>query len=270
MAAAGGVRIVTEIVTLVHGALGYFALAMMHLACSGVGPIRLIVVDNASPDPLDPLVPWLREVFADVRVVTNPDNGIYRGLNLGLAETTEPIVGVVTSDTLVYPGWWQACEAFLTTDHSWVSPLSAPMGPLRVQAFVDALTLGSDVVTDRFDSSCFVLCWPWLRDHIGTFDERFFYTFGDTDYLERLRARGVRWGSVGRNGVPLSRELGHQSSQQLGTATIIAWQQRDALAFMNKWQGEPDVLARHRTAYLHYAEYPAALQALWAREDAAV
>jgi GT2 family glycosyltransferase len=65
------------------------------------GGIELVVVDNGSTEPLDPVRarhPW-------ARIVTEPRKGAANARNRGVAETTAPLLLFIDSDCLPAPDW---------------------------------------------------------------------------------------------------------------------------------------------------------------------
>jgi GT2 family glycosyltransferase len=63
--------------------------------------VELLVVDNASTHPLDPV----RDRFPSFRIVTEPQKGAAHARNRGVAETTAPTLLFIDSDCLPAPDW---------------------------------------------------------------------------------------------------------------------------------------------------------------------
>ena len=63
--------------------------------------VELVVVDNASTDSLDPA----RAALPGVRIVIEPAKGAALARNLGVAETTTPVLAFIDSDCLPAADW---------------------------------------------------------------------------------------------------------------------------------------------------------------------
>ena len=63
--------------------------------------VELVVVDNASTHPLDPV----RARFPDLRIVTEPRKGAAHARNRGVEETTAPTLLFIDSDCLPAADW---------------------------------------------------------------------------------------------------------------------------------------------------------------------
>jgi GT2 family glycosyltransferase len=216
-------------------------LTLTHLWAADVRyPITLL--DNCST------APGMDDVLAEARrrgavVIRHEMNvGVWASVNRGLALARARWVWIVTSDVLLAPATLELLPkiaeeeqvSFLGPD--WTHSLQAlPILARRPTELV--VQLGA------YNGSCWLMDWPRLRAEIGWFDPGYYVAFGDTDYVERMRQAGMRFGVV--RGLP-SIHLDKQTRRHDHTAdTDSEIESRDAARFHERWAAHPDVLARH-------------------------
>ena len=233
-----------DCIMLVRNVQDLAAHAVLHLlACTPV-PLRFIFIDNGSEPPIEPRFrAWLGPEHVYLR---NEENRyVYAETNRALALVQSDYVIWCATDHLVLPGWYAPLHTLLRDhDFTWVAPAWTE-GPYRMAELWESLgppptTL--QVQTDRIGSSCLLLNWKKAQATLGGFDPRFQIVFGDTDYLERMRDAGHRFGVCLDSH---SRHLGSQTCRALGVQHFTALERADAEAFHAKWAHRPDILARH-------------------------
>lgn len=178
------------------------------------GALQVVVVDNASTD--DSLA-VLRERFPMIEVVVNPVNqGFAGGVDAGLRDLDTPYVALLNNDAVFAPdAVRRLVEALEAPDNASAGAatahivLSEPDAEGRVLVNSTGNVLNSaGSATDRdwlaVDGSVspardvFGFCGgaALLRtqalERVGTFDERLFLYYEDTDLSWRLRAAGWR------------------------------------------------------------------------------
>ena len=122
-------RIVDVIVPVYRGLEATRACVESVLAATPRTPFRLVVVDDATPEPA--LAAWLSELEAraeaHVQVLHNDHNlGFVRSVNRGMTRHSDRDVVLLNSDTRVYGDWLdrlRAC-AYRETDTATVTPLT--------------------------------------------------------------------------------------------------------------------------------------------------
>ena len=237
-------------------------LCLTHIAAYGIpGIASVAILDNHSTDPaLGPVLAWIAGRDRAVLVRHERNVGVWCSLNRGLALSRSDLVLVVTSDVLLGPTTLTALlEARRETGHAFISPdcltglgaapgLARPPGPeIRLRA--------------GYNGACWLMDWRRLREEVGWFDPRFYVAFGDTDYIERLRLAAHK--RADETLVPIILEgvavchLDKQSRRaDMTAAQDTDMELQDGARFREKWQGHPEVLARHpggsREGYLAF------------------
>ena len=215
--------------------------ALTHLIAYTPVPLRFILVDNGGGSGRH-LLRWLPEV--QCVYIANPENvGYYAAMNqcLGLAESEHVIIAA--PDHFVLPRWFEPLGVAL--EHfglRWASP-DWRTGPYDRAVAWEALAADSvEIELGRASTSCALIDWAKLKEEIGYFDERFFLTHGDTDYLERMRDKELRCGIV--RGI-MTHHDEHGARKWNTAEDDTAMEIADGVAFAAKWADRPDVTARH-------------------------
>lgn len=215
--------------------------SLTHLLAYTPGPLRFILVDNGGT--CGRIQSWLDR--GQCRFIANETNvGYYAAVNQALAETESDYVILAAPDHYVLPNWWMALShAIEQFGCGWVSP-EWTTGPYQPSRAWDALsTMPRGLALGHVSTSCALINWRLLREKVGVFDEQFFLTHGDSDYLERMRDKDIAFGMV---------EGSHTHHQEHGSRMVHTAEEdtrlelEDEARFRRKWAARPDVLERHQ------------------------
>lgn len=204
----------------------------------------VIIVDNGSTDPK--VFPIYALAGARPRhvVIHNETNvGVWNSVNRGLAMGRSDFAMILTSDVLLGPGVPEVLVDILRG-----RPELGSVGPEVHTGIGTVPALAVEETRYRIDESTYNgACWVLRRallDAVGWYDPAFYISYGDTDFMERCRLAGHRYGVA--RGLPCV-HLDKQSRRADGTAgQDTALELKDAEVFLWKWRDYPEVLARHR------------------------
>lgn len=243
-------RVDIDIIVLGYGGPATTALCLSFLASDPPPYPRLIFLRNGKDPALDQVMAWLAERWTDrIIQIRNDENvGIYRGWNQALQYADAPWVCFLNSDCLLLPGWYRPVYQTLNSD-----PLFQNIGPV--------VTEGAFKLTDFFKmvqqrhplkditflpdippGACFIVRRD-LFEEVGYFDERYFVTFGYTDWTQRLVDKGYRIGRIAESQAHHFGSVSRRTNLSATTDTILeAW---DYTVFAEQWKDRPDVLEKH-------------------------
>ena len=167
--------------------------SMLHLPDKGD---ELIVVDNASTDGTPE---YLKSV--GVTVIRNETNrGCAKAWNQGILASRGDVIGILSNDIVVTPGWLLALLRFMDqTGHGIVSPAMRE-GPLdyELSRYAAEFTAVCRTATRAGLLGPCMLVRREVFDRIGLFDEGFSYGgCEDMDFLWRARKAGLTAGVTG-------------------------------------------------------------------------
>ena len=183
-----------------------------------------------------------------MRVIRHEENvGVWASVNRGLALARAPWVVVLTSDVLLGP----SAISILSQVMDQARGNLVHLGPLSVEG-PDALRAvpglacppgNVTVNTAHYNGAVWLMRWDVLRECVGWFDPNYYVSFGDVDYVERIRLAGLVCGVVPEL---LCIHLDKQTRRHDHTAQVDSdVDVRDSALFRAKWQDNPEVLAQH-------------------------
>lgn len=215
--------------------------SLTHLLAYTPGPLRFILVDNGGT--CGRIQSWLDR--GQCRFIANDRNvGYYAAINQALAEAQSEHVILSAPDHFVLPNWWLGLAS--AVEHhglGWVSP-EWTTGPYDASRAWDALASMPEAIgLGQVSTSCALINWKLLKHEIGFFDEQFFLTHGDSDYLERMRDKGIPFGLIAGSQTH-HQEHGCRKAHTVEEDTRLELE--DEARFRRKWASRPDVLERHR------------------------
>ena len=205
---------VIDIVIPVYNAAALLAACLNSLeACTSPEEARLLLIDDASPDPaIAPLLEnWARRSKLSPRILSNPHNlGFIGTVNRGFRESTGDVL-LLNADAEVTPGWLRGMRSALASasDIATVTPFSNNAEICSWPDFCrpNARPADKDVVAERFASAgtpqypelptavgfCMLIRRNALNQ-LGDFDQA---TFGrgygeENDFCMRAIAHGWR------------------------------------------------------------------------------
>jgi len=184
--------------------------------------VEHIVMDAGSTDGTLELL----RAYPHLRVVSEPDRGMYDGINKGLRLARGRIIGLLNTDDLYAPGAFEAVAAAFDEHPEALAVVGGtstfvdgPDGPQTVltvpaiepEEFWYRLIQGPPVTNAWFFR-------PEVFERVGSFDERFLYS-SDRYFLIRLALDG------GVRPVPIRRTL-YLYRQHSGSATMSTFDSR--------------------------------------------
>ena len=204
----------------------------------------VVIVDNQSTDPDVAPIYKLAGARPHHIVLHNEANvGVWNSVNRGLTLARSPFALVLTSDVLLGPGVPETLLDILRG-----RPELGILGPEVHTGIGTVAALAQGDTRILIDETTYNgACWMLRRallETVGWYDPQFLIAYGDTDYMERLRLSGVRYGVARR--LPCV-HLDKQSRRSDGTAAQDTTRElSDAGRFLQKWRDYPEVIARHQ------------------------
>jgi GT2 family glycosyltransferase len=192
---------------------------------------EIIVVDNASTDGTPEYLKGM-----NVTVISNATNlGCAKAWNQGIRASRGEVVGILSNDIVVTPGWLPALVRFLEqSGHGIVSPAMRE-GPLDYEL---------DRYAAEFTESCRTATRPGLLgacmlvrravlDGIGLFDEGFAYGgCEDVDFLWRAQKAGI---TAGVTGSAFIHHFGMVTQKAVKKSETSAYASQNLAYFRRKW-----------------------------------
>lgn len=192
---------------------------------------ELIIVNNASTDGT---AQYLKGIKA--HVITNATNlGCAKAWNQGIRASRGEVVGILSNDIVLTPGWMTALLSFLDrTGHGIVSPAMRE-GPLdyELDRYAADFTAACRKATrPGFLGPC-MLVRRRVFDRIGMFDEAFQHGgCEDADFLWRAGQAGITAGITGSAFIHHFGMVTQKAVKQEGSATYAA---KNLEHFRRKW-----------------------------------
>jgi len=168
--------------------------------------MEIILVDNASTDGS---VEFMKNLFADLRVIVNPKNlGYGGGNNRGMGETGGEYIFILNSDTEIQEDCvqllWKAIQRNdtigVTTPKILLYDQRSTIDAAGLTIYPDGLSIGRGRLEPEekfqrgaevfFGSGCASLYRKAMLEDVGLFDEDFFAYAEDTDLGWRARLAG--------------------------------------------------------------------------------
>lgn len=195
--ATRGERPDITVITVTLNSASVVSRAIESVLAQAVPGLEYVVIDGASRDETRKIVESYRDRFQNgrLRVLSEPDAGLYDAMNKGIALASGDVVGILNSDDRLLPGALDAiCDAFRKTNADVV------FGDVIVEGVWGSRTLkstetGLDVAMTIAHPGCFVRRSAYGR--WGTFDTTL-RTAADYELLLRFREAGARFVRVDR------------------------------------------------------------------------
>lgn len=217
---------------------------LTHLWLFGVPNMRIVVVDDCSPDNTPKMGEWLMKSGTALYHRHEKNMGCTVGWNTGLKLTEEnraPYVLFINNDIAVMPGALsmllaaaRAGNKIVGANQS-VSEKAARFDPAEFLTTEEVATLK---IKSGVQTSCFMVERAFL-DSLGGFDGNMQHGFADTDFV--LRANEVRVASV----VVTNARVFHGGSVALKRQGVERGYElwlRDRDVFRKKWEHRPEIL----------------------------
>lgn len=156
----------------------------------------LIVVDNASPEPV---APWLGQAFPGVQLVHGRNHSLADAVNLGLQQTTTPFVAHMNADVLIEAATFPTLLATLAAPEvgmvgpRCLTPTGRPQwqGPLYTWHYARLAWYGGSVSVPWLSGALQVIRRDVLVK-VGGMDTSFRFYNEDVEWCWRLRQAGYQ------------------------------------------------------------------------------
>ncbi len=172
---------------------------------------ELIIVDNHSEDGTEKYLAEISTKYRNIKLIINHENkGFAPANNQGIKAATGQYIILLNNDTVVTPGWITRLLRYLQNkDIGMVGPVTnmcgneaiiyVPYDVVTLEGFEDFLkdyyrthTKQNFFEIDMLSMYCVALRRETIEE-VGLLDERFKVgTFEDTDYAQRLKAKGYK------------------------------------------------------------------------------
>ena len=223
-------------------------------------PQRIILVDDGSMDNTAAIGAWLeamdppshprqsREAVGAHRYVRHDKNrGCHAAWNTGWRSGRGNYVAFINNDICVMPHCLERMLFVLESGRPYVS--STHVGGAWDPGDVLEIAQEAQHYGNRFEEGpddFFGACFAVRRDvleALNGFDEQFYLTYGDTDFMERMRDAGHKTctvtAAVAYHGGSVTRR------REFGRDRDVDFDLADRERFEKKWAGRLDVLGRH-------------------------
>lgn len=151
--------------------------------------IEYIIIDGKSTDSTCKIISEYAALFGDrLRVISEPDHGIYDAMNKGIRISTGELVGILNSDDFYEK---DAVEYMVSSwDGTQMQILHGLMRQLRHGKEYGVILTSADYLSEKMiqHPSCFVT--RTVYDKIGLFDIRYKYV-ADSEFMMRAYEAGV-------------------------------------------------------------------------------
>ncbi len=216
---------------------------LTHVFAFPANDMRVILVDDGSTDSTPCVGEFLRR-RGHLYIRHEENKGPYAAWNTGWRAGRGGRVMFLNNDVAVFGSTLEILEA--DRGYSCATEVIGRWDPGEMIAYTDGIQCDSGL--SRWDSSpgylhsCFAVDWKLLEDLDG-FDERFYLTYGDTDFMLRAKEIGVEpkmlKAAVVFHGVSMTRR------RALGLERDVNHDLFDREKFEAKWAERPDLLAEH-------------------------
>lgn len=233
-----------DVIYVTYGCQDLTLLSLQHLFAYTPANLRIILADNAAGEAHLSHQPMGQMLRGGDIYISNPNIGVYQALNNALALVKTDWVILSSSDFMVFPGWFSACEDAIRRGlASWVSPawIEAPYSPKPAWECLQQ-QYPEKIETGRFCPAFALFDWARIREAVGYWDTRFFFTYGDADYQERFRDAKVEAGVIHP---ARALHVGGASRKLLSPGLETMLEMWDEEIFYHKWAGRQDVMERH-------------------------
>lgn len=214
---------------------------------------EIIVVDNHSTDETPG---FLKEFKSNAekkgwsfQIITNSENrGVSAAFNAGIKASKADYVALLNNDTWIMPRWDQALlECARRLGGAMVAPHyhEEPFDPIRTPQLAEKFIRRNKGKQSRDWAAIMMFFQRRVFEEIGYFDERFFLTYEDRDFRERLDRAGLKYYKVG------DCFIWHHSKGTRDSGQIKSGYEQESLAkFIAKWGFDPQPLENTRQVKL--------------------
>lgn len=222
---------------------------LTHIFTFPANDMRVILVDDGSTDST-PLVGEFLKTRGHKYIRHDTNKGPHAAWNTGWRAGSGDRVLFINNDVAVFGSTLEVFEA-ATRPYACVHEVIGRWDPGEMAVYVDGLQTDDQrplagSFEPGYQHSCFAVDREIL-ERVGGFDEQFFLTYGDTDFMLRVKdATGVEpvilKKAVAFHGVSVTRR------RAFGLEGDTNRDLADRERFEAKWAGRPEVLAAHPRA----------------------
>lgn len=172
----------------------------------GSVPVDFVIVAYRSTKDVGRLLLQLALTYTGEHTVTVIDNtrdnrGFAKATNIGAALGNAPIIAFLNPDIILAPGWADGTLA------AFADPALVIAGPRLDDGYEWPRDVSSNGITSWVCGACYFVRRDFFES-CGGFDERFFFTYEETDLIRQAEARGLRAETIGE---PLVKHIRHDT-----------------------------------------------------------
>jgi GT2 family glycosyltransferase len=215
---------------------------LTHVFAFPANDMRVILVDDGSSDSTPCVGEFLRR-RGHLYIRHEENKGPYAAWNTGWRAGRGGRVLFLNNDVAVFGSTLEHFEDF-RGPYACATEVIGKWDPGEMAAYADGIqmSVAGDVSTPGYLHSCFAVDRS-LLEKLDGFDEQFYLTFGDTDFMLRAKEVGVEprvlKAAVVFHGVSVTRR------RAFGLERDVNHDLFDREKFEAKWAGRPDLLVEH-------------------------
>ena len=184
-------KIKVSIITTTSNSEGTIARTVESVLVQNYSPLEYIIVDNQSSDNTISIIETCRSKFRNglsLQLISEPDRGIYDGMNKGLKNAGGELIGIINSDD-----WYEPNAVRNVVDAHAVNPEAVIYGMLKLYKNDKLYQIRQNMHTFIRENMCQHPTWfvpKKIYQQYGLFDDSY-QIGGDYEFANRLLSQGV-------------------------------------------------------------------------------